>query len=79
MEELLPASIVWRKDKVGFEPPQKQWMKDAGMEELLIESKHKLVNEGILKPQVLQKPAQYQAAHDDGNYDWRYLCAAQCL
>lgn len=25
-EGKLPAEIIWRKDKVGFEPPQKEWL-----------------------------------------------------
>ena len=79
MNDYLPKSIVWRKDKVGFEPPQKQWMKDAQVEGLIFESRNKLVKEGILKPEVLQKPIRHQAAHEAGNFDWRYLCAAQCI
>lgn len=79
MNDLLPESIVWRKDKVGFEPPQKQWMKHAKVEDYIFESRKKLVQQGILKPAVLQKPVHQQAAHEAGNFDWRYLCAAQCL
>lgn len=26
MEHLLPGEIAWRKDKVGYEPPQQKWM-----------------------------------------------------
>ena len=79
MSDLLPKEIVWRKDKVGFEPPQKQWMKDKNIEELIFESRKKLVQQGILKQEVLQKPVRHQAAHDAGNFDWRYLCVAKCL
>jgi asparagine synthase (glutamine-hydrolysing) len=79
MESFLPASIVWRKDKVGFEPPQKQWMQHVKVEEYIHESRRKLVNAGILKQEVLQKAVRYQSAHAAGNFDWRYLCAAQCL
>lgn len=79
MNDLLPASIVWRKDKVGFEPPQKQWMQHTKVEECIHESRRKLVQQGILKQDVLKKPVRHQSAHEAGNYDWRYLCAAQCL
>ncbi len=79
MDELLPKSIVWRKDKVGFEPPQKQWMKDVKVKEFIHESKMKLVNRCVLKQSVLQKPFQHGSAHEGDNFDWRYLCAAQCL
>ncbi|MCW3113303.1 MAG: asnB [Segetibacter sp.] len=79
MNDLLPKSIVWRKDKIGFEPPQKQWMKNPQVEERIIESRKKLVKQGILKPEVLQKPIHHQAAHEAGNFDWRYLCVSQCI
>ena len=79
MKELLPASIVWRKEKIGFEPPQKQWMQQPAVEEYIRESRRSLVKQGILQQAVLQKPVHSQAAHDSANLDWRYLCAAQQL
>lgn len=79
MHELLPGSIVWRKDKIGFEPPQKQWMQDKKVEECIFESRKKLVSKGILKENVLRKPVRPQSAHDSDNFDWRYLCVAQCM
>lgn len=79
MAQLLPEAIVWRKDKVGFEPPQKQWMQYKSVKELIHESRKKLVKNGVLKKEVLQKSVQYQSAHEAGNFDWRYLCAAQCI
>jgi asparagine synthase (glutamine-hydrolysing) len=79
MNDLLPSSIVWRKDKVGFEPPQKHWMKDRAVGELVMESRKVLVREGILKATILKKAIQHQGAHEAGNFDWRYLCAAHCL
>lgn len=71
----LPEAIVWRKNKVGFEPPQKIWMQDAGIKELIMESKKKMVDEKILKPDVLKKSIQPKAAYEADNFDWRYLSA----
>ena len=79
MSDLLPATIVWRKDKIGFEPPQKQWMQDKKVEELIYESRKTLVNKGILKQEILQKKIRPQSAHEADNFDWRYLCVAQCM
>jgi asparagine synthase (glutamine-hydrolysing) len=31
LSTLLPAEVLWRRDKVGFEPPQERWLHDAGM------------------------------------------------
>jgi len=30
-ENVLPPEICWRKEKVGFEPPQNEWLEDAGI------------------------------------------------
>lgn len=76
MKNKLPESIVWRKDKVGFEPPQKTWMQDKQVQEAIHEAKKKLVDEKILIPDVLNKPVIALNSHDTDNYDWRYLSAA---
>jgi len=77
MAKRLPTEIVWRKDKVGYEPPQKIWMADPAMAEYVQESKRVLVKKGILKEEVLNKPVKPKDAHEKDNYDWRYLCAAK--
>ncbi|MEO6538926.1 MAG: asparagine synthase (glutamine-hydrolyzing) [Ferruginibacter sp.] len=79
MENKLPASIVWRTDKVGFEPPQKQWMNSPVFKDCLHEAKKKLVTEKILRPSTMQRKIQPLDAHEANNADWRYLCAAQMM
>lgn len=79
MDKHLPNEIVWRKDKVGFEPPQLQWMQQPQLQDYVHESKRKLADEGILKKEVLNKPIHPQSSHEAGNFDWRYLCASCCL
>ena len=76
MKEKLPKEIVWRKDKTGFEPPQKIWMQDKSVQQMIKEAKSKLVNEKILKPESLDKKILPLAAHDADNYDWRYLSSS---
>ena len=79
MSNQLPASIVWRKDKIGFEPPQKLWMQQPAMADYIHESRRTLVNKGVLNKSILQKPLRNQDAHEADNFDWRYLCAAGCM
>jgi asparagine synthase (glutamine-hydrolysing) len=79
MEDKLPRNIVWRTDKVGFEPPQQQWMNNRQLLDYAHESKKELVKRGMLKEQVLHKKIQPQDAHAADNYDWRYLVAGQLL
>jgi asparagine synthase (glutamine-hydrolysing) len=76
MAGILPNEIAWRKEKVGFEPPQKEWMVRTQVQEAIREAKQKLVNEKVLKPEVMLKKISSRAAHEADNYDWRYLSSA---
>ncbi len=79
MKDKLPSAITWRKDKTGFEPPQQQWMQNRQLQEMIQESKRKMVQAKILKPEVLDKPVVAKGSHDADSYDWRYLSAAAFL
>ncbi|HEU4903205.1 MAG TPA: asparagine synthase (glutamine-hydrolyzing) [Flavisolibacter sp.] len=72
----LPKEIVWRKEKVGYEPPQKQWMQNKDVQEAIVEARRVLVQEGILASSVLQKDIIAKEAHAEESYDWRYWSAA---
>ena len=76
MEKSLPAEITWRRDKVGFEPPQKQWMQNKNIDAHIIEAKKILVTNNVLKSSVLKNNTQAHEAYDANGYDWRYLSAA---
>jgi asparagine synthase (glutamine-hydrolysing) len=78
-ESILPPEIVWRKDKIGYEPPQHQWMTNPTLRDHVHEAKRNLVKKGILDQAVLQKKIQPMGAHAAENYDWRYLVTAACL
>jgi asparagine synthase (glutamine-hydrolysing) len=75
-ESLLPQNIVWRKDKVGFEPPQKTWMQHPATVESIQEGKRVLVREGVLHPRVLDKKVRPHDAHAAEASDWKYWTAA---
>lgn len=79
MEDILPAAIVWRRDKTGYETPQRLWMQDPALQEYIHEARRKLVKADILTPRVLQKKIQPQEAHAAENHDWRYLVTAACI
>ena len=79
MEQQLPPEIVWRKDKIGYEPPQEQWLKNPVLQDYIHEAKKKLVDQRILTTKTLDKRVEPRAAHDADNFDWRYLAAATTL
>ncbi len=76
VKEKLPHASVWRRDKIGFEPPQKSWMQNKQVQEAIQEARRRLVNEGVLKKEVLDKKIIPSAAFEAENYEWRYFSAA---
>jgi len=69
----LPDNIVWRTDKVGYEPPQKKWMEHPALRERIHEARIRLISMGILKKEVERLPIIAKDAYAPDNYDWRYL------
>lgn len=76
MKDQLPDNIVWRTDKVGYEPPQKKWMEHPALRERIHEARKKLIDQGILHKDMADRPILAKDAYAADNYDWRYLCAA---
>jgi asparagine synthase (glutamine-hydrolysing) len=79
IEKSLPPEIVWRKNKVGFEPPQKSWMENKLVQDYIYECKRNLVKKKILRSSVLNKKIQPHDAYAADNLDWRYLVAGELL
>ena len=76
LDQLLPGSIVWRKDKVGFEPPQKQWMENNEVKAAIQEGKKRLVDNQILDASVLSKKIEPHDTHAARNQDWKFWTAS---
>jgi asparagine synthase (glutamine-hydrolysing) len=79
MDRQLPPEIVWRKDKIGFEPPQADWMRAPAVQEYVMEARKKLAAAGIIEQLAVDKKIQPLDAHAADNFDWRYLVAARLL
>ena len=76
MSDRLPQDTVWQKRKTGFEPPQKKWMEQKAMQELIKEAKKKLVIDGILDKVVLDQRPSTNAAYDSKARDWRWVATS---
>ena len=76
VDHKLPNEIVWRKDKTGYEPPQKTWMENKDVQERIVHAKQVLVQNGVLNKAVLSKAVVPKAAHDANSFDWRYWSAS---
>jgi asparagine synthase (glutamine-hydrolysing) len=48
MEGILPQKIQWRRDKIGYEPPQANWMENKELVEMTKSAQQKLVEDKIL-------------------------------
>ena len=44
----LPEQIAWRKDKIGYEPPQKKWLDNIDIKEKIQLSKKKLYDNQVI-------------------------------
>ena len=79
-DSILPKEIAWRKDKIGFEPPQYSWMENNHFKDMLMASTETLVKEKILNKKILEKPIlSHEVNASSDNYSWRYLMAGKLL
>ena len=60
MQGIIPSEIQWRKDKIGYEPPQHDWLKSHKVKDLIMDSFNFIKSEKIVSN-----------FHD--NYSWQYL------
>lgn len=67
-EKKIPEAITWRKDKIGYAPPEEQWLQAPQMKNILEAAVTKLSAEKIIDKTKL---------HPTKN--WRYLMAAKLI
>ena len=79
MESKIPNKILWNTNKIGFETPQKSWMENRQIQEMISFSKEKLVSDHILNAVVLKNKVEPKHAHEAENLDWRFLNLAKIL
>jgi asparagine synthase (glutamine-hydrolysing) len=76
VKDQLPEAIVWRRDKTGFEPPQKKWMSEPQVQEAIRRGKQVLADHGILNTTALAQKLKPHEAHAAESWDWRYWTAS---
>jgi asparagine synthase (glutamine-hydrolysing) len=67
-EGMLPKEITWRKDKIGYATPEKQWMSDIRVKQMLEENVSFLCTEKILNKNQLNPTKM-----------WVYLMSSKLL
>ena len=79
MMDKIPDKILWNTNKIGFETPQKSWMENSQIQEMIFSSKEQLVKDNILNTSVLKNSIEPKHAHEAENMDWRFLNLAKIL
>jgi asparagine synthase (glutamine-hydrolysing) len=75
-DDILPKEIAWRKDKIGYEPPQSDWMKNRFMKDKIVDTIEKLDANGVLNKQMVRN---YKNNFNLSNeIEWRLL-SSSCL
>lgn len=76
---IMPSQVTWRKNKIGFEPPQEKWMNSKVFTERIYQAKQQFASNGILKKEMIDTAVRSSGAYSAQNFDWRYLVAATLL
>lgn len=79
VKDILPANIVFRTDKVGFEPPQQKWMETRAVKDLVMHAKNIAYKNGIITEAYKNEIPVAKPAHESSNYDFRILSVAATL
>ncbi len=74
-KHLLPEQISFRKDKIGYEPPQQSWLKNKVFREMISESKRTLYEQHIISKKEMNKPVESNENLNGQNKSWALLMA----
>jgi asparagine synthase (glutamine-hydrolysing) len=75
--DTLPRPIAWRKDKIGYEPPQKDWLESDGVKEKIHESKRKLYEHKIISKKEYESKIVAENSLDVVNKPWQLWMAGE--
>jgi asparagine synthase (glutamine-hydrolysing) len=78
-QSLLPESITWRKEKIGYEPPQKNWMAQNEFRDMVLSGREVLVNHHFLDKKILSRLPAASAFNERGDNAWSHLVAGKTL
>lgn len=73
-DSVLPREIAWRTDKIGYEPPQQEWMAQDAVKTAVREAGMVLIREGIVQKNWLDRKSGRGNAYR--GEDWSFLMAA---
>lgn len=74
--DLLPEPITWRKDKIGYEPPQNNWLKNKKVQEKIHESKKRLFENHIISKKEFERNSSVSSSQNN-NKNWQLWMAGE--
>jgi len=74
-ENIIPEKIIWRRDKIGYEPPQKEWMKKQVVQDEIMGFRELLVRNHILNKKVLSSPIRPARPSEATDGSWQHWMA----
>ncbi len=73
--DILPKEIGWRTDKIGYEPPQKNWMENEAIKQKIRNCKQHLYESKILSSKVVNKEVLALDPMARESNDWQFFLA----
>jgi asparagine synthase (glutamine-hydrolysing) len=74
-DTLIPTDIAWRKDKIGYEPPQQSWLENEQVKEKIQANKKKLYDFGVISKKEYENKIVAAGALDTNNKVWQLWMA----
>ena len=72
--DILPEAIAWRKDKIGYEPPQNNWLQGKDVQEKIHESKRQLYKHHVISKKEFERNL---FTSTDNNKKWQIWMAGE--
>lgn len=73
---ILPSEIAWRIDKIGYEPPHQNWMKEKKMQDKIRESTLLLYNKNIISKKEMERKRDNHSEPKENARAWAACMAA---
>ncbi len=74
---LLPREITWRKDKIGYEPPQTSWLQNKKIQEKIHESKRRLFEHHVISKKEFERSTSLNNSSERNNKNWKLWMAGE--
>jgi asparagine synthase (glutamine-hydrolysing) len=74
---LLPHEIVWRKDKIGYEPPQTNWLENKQVQEKIYQSKKTLYQKNIISKKESERKIVFSDSGESSQKTWAIWMAGE--